>query len=128
MAKILIVDDSKIMRINLKKIFEELGHTVVAEAGDGNAALEAYEEHSPDLVTMDITMPGMSGIETVEAMMKRFPSAKIIMTSFSFSGKPLMVLVKIAFISFSTVISKGLGLSGLDKLSFKQSSCSSGSG
>lgn len=78
------------MRINLKKIFEELGHTVVAEAGDGNAALEAYEEHSPDLVTMDITMPGMSGIETVEAMMKRFPSAKIIMVS-SHSQKEMVI-------------------------------------
>ncbi|MDY0238472.1 MAG: response regulator [Campylobacterales bacterium] len=81
MAKILIVDDSRIMRINLKKIFEELGHSVVAEAGDGNSALEAYEKHMPDLVTMDITMPGMSGIETVEEMIKRFPDAKIIMVS-----------------------------------------------
>lgn len=90
MANILVVDDSKIMRINLKKILEELGHTVIAEASDGKSALEAYEENAPDLVTMDITMPGMSGIETVEAMMSRFPTAKIIMVS-SHSQKEMVI-------------------------------------
>lgn len=90
MANILIVDDSKIMRINLKKLVEELGHKVVAEAADGKSALEEYEKCMPDVVTMDITMPGMSGIEAVKAMIEKFPSAKIIMVS-SHSQKEMVV-------------------------------------
>lgn len=81
MAKILIVDDSMIMRRNLKAILAEAGHSVIAEASNGKEAVMEYENHMPDLVTMDITMPVMNGIEAVKQIMSKFPEAKIIMIS-----------------------------------------------
>ena len=60
MAKILIVDDSRISRRVLRASLEKLGHTVIAEAGNGDEALRLYDEQKPDLVTMDITMPESS--------------------------------------------------------------------
>jgi two-component system chemotaxis response regulator CheY len=80
-AKILIVDDSIIMRRNLKEILTEAGHSVVAEASDGKKAVMEYESHMPDLVTMDITMPVMNGIEAVKKIISKNPEAKIIMIS-----------------------------------------------
>jgi YesN/AraC family two-component response regulator len=72
MARILIVDDSMIMRRNLKTILTEAGHTIVGEA---NAT------HMPDLVTMDINMPVMNGIESVKRIIEIFPDARIVMIS-----------------------------------------------
>ena len=60
--KILVVDDSRVMRRNMITIITAAGHEVVGEAGDGETAFQAYEKHKPDLITMDITMPKMDGI------------------------------------------------------------------
>lgn len=81
MARVLIVDDSAIMRRNLKTILVKAGHTVVGEAIDGGQAQLMYRAHVPDLVTMDITMPNVNGIEAVKLIRKEFPDAKIIMIS-----------------------------------------------
>ena len=81
MARILIVDDSAIMRRNLKTILVQAGHTVVGEAINGGQAHLMYRTHVPDLVTMDITMPSVNGIEAVKLIKKEFPDAKIIMVS-----------------------------------------------
>ncbi|HBV87196.1 MAG TPA: hypothetical protein DEF42_11245 [Desulfosporosinus sp.] len=81
MAQILIVDDSAIMRRNLKTILVQAGHTVVGEAINGGQAHLMYRTHVPDLVTMDITMPNVNGIEAVKLIKKEFPDAKIIMVS-----------------------------------------------
>ncbi|MTI84855.1 MAG: response regulator [Firmicutes bacterium] len=81
MARVLIVDDSAIMRRNLKTIFVQAGHTVVGEATNGGQALLMYRTHVPDLVTMDITMPNVNGIEAVRLIRKEFTDAKIIMVS-----------------------------------------------
>lgn len=81
MARVLIVDDSAIMRRNLKTIFVQAGHTVVGEAVDGGQALLMYRTHIPDLVTMDITMPNVNGIEAVKLIRNEFPDARIIMVS-----------------------------------------------
>ena len=81
MARILIVDDSAIMRRNLKTIFVQAGHTVVGEAINGGQAHLMYRTHVPDLVTMDITMPNVNGIEAVKLIKKEFPDAKIVMVS-----------------------------------------------
>lgn len=79
MARILIADDSFLMRKNLKAIFTQAGHEVIAEAGNGKAAVKAYKDFKPDLVTMDITMPVMTGIEAVKEIISEFPEAKIVM-------------------------------------------------
>lgn len=81
MARVLIVDDSTIMRRNLKTILIQAGHTVVDEAINGGQAQLMYRTHVPDLVTMDITMPNVNGIEAVKLIRKDFPEAKIIMVS-----------------------------------------------
>ena len=81
MANIMIVDDSAIMRRNLKTLFVGAGHNVVAEAVHGGQAHLLYRQYQPDLVTMDITMPQVNGIEAVKLIIKDFPDAKIIMVS-----------------------------------------------
>ena len=81
MARILIVDDSSVMRKNLYSIFTSNGHEVVGEAADGRQAILLYSELKPDLVTMDITMPKMTGVEVVKHIIDRDSSAKIIMIS-----------------------------------------------
>ncbi len=81
MATILIVDDSAIMRKNLRSILTQAGHTVIAEAANGSEACLAYITHSPDLVTMDVTMPVMTGIEAVRKIVASDPQARIIVIS-----------------------------------------------
>lgn len=81
MAKMLVVDDSSIMRRNLSSILTEAGHTVVAEADNGEQAVRLYKRHKPDIVTMDITMPDLDGICAVKDIMSLDPEALIIMIS-----------------------------------------------
>lgn len=81
MARILIVDDSKMMRRNLVKILTDAGHEVVAQVENGSEACAAFAEFQPDLVTMDINMPVMDGIEAVKRIIVDFPEAVIIMIS-----------------------------------------------
>lgn len=81
MARIMIVDDSGMMRSLLRLILEKAGHTVVAEAATGKEAYLEYSTHRPDLVTMDITMPTWNGIETIRSIRADFPEAKIIVVS-----------------------------------------------
>ncbi|MBM7701973.1 response regulator [Metabacillus iocasae] len=81
MARILIVDDAKFMRMTLTSILQNANHVVIGEAENGNEAIELYQSLKPDLVTMDITMPEMSGIEAVKHIKKEDPSAKIVMCS-----------------------------------------------
>jgi YesN/AraC family two-component response regulator len=81
MAKILIVDDSTVMRKNLHSIFVKNGHEVVGEANNGVQALALYKELTPDLITMDITMPKMNGVDAVKQIVESDKNAKIIMVS-----------------------------------------------
>jgi len=81
MARILVVDDSFMMRKSIRTILEKAGHTVVADCADGEKAIFAYDIHRPDLVTLDITMPGMNGIAVTKQLMKSYPDAKIIIVS-----------------------------------------------
>ncbi len=81
MAKIMIVDDSKFMRGIIRAALEEGGHTVIAEAENGNDAVEFYKQHKPDVVTMDVTMWGKDGVEALEDITKFDADAKIIMVS-----------------------------------------------
>ncbi|NLM96998.1 MAG: response regulator [Halanaerobiaceae bacterium] len=80
-GRILIVDDSAFMRRTLRKILEKAGFEVIGEAADGGTAIEKYKELKPDVVTMDITMPGINGIETVKNILAINDKARIIMCS-----------------------------------------------
>ncbi|WP_243386976.1 response regulator [Bacillus kexueae] len=81
MPNVLIVDDTKFLRETLKEIFIKAGFVVIGEADNGVKAVLMYKELRPDLVTMDITMPEMNGIEAVKRIKEFDSSAKIIMCS-----------------------------------------------
>jgi two-component system chemotaxis response regulator CheY len=81
MTRILIVDDAAFMRQFMKNILLEAGWEVVAEAANGLEAIAMYKRHHPDLVTMDITMPDMEGIEAVKEIILLDRNAKIVMCS-----------------------------------------------
>ncbi|TCN25453.1 response regulator [Mesobacillus foraminis] len=81
MARILIVDDAKFMRVTLRNILKQANHEIVGEAENGREAVALYRQLQPDLVTMDITMPEMNGLDAVREIKRNHPQAKIIMCS-----------------------------------------------
>ena len=81
MKKVMIVDDAAFMRISLKAILERNGFEVVGEACNGLEAIKKYAILKPDIVTMDITMPDMDGVDALVEIKKNDPSAKVIMIS-----------------------------------------------
>jgi DNA-binding NarL/FixJ family response regulator len=81
------VDDHTLVRAGLRALIDELpGVTVVAEAGDGAAGLEAVRRHRPELLITDLTMEGMNGIELTEKVAREFPATRVIVLSM-FSSK-----------------------------------------
>ncbi|MGE5613580.1 MAG: response regulator [Bacillota bacterium] len=81
MKRVLIVDDAAFMRMSLKNMLERNGFRVVGEAENGIFALSKYKELKPDIVTMDITMPEMNGIEALKKIRAFDSKAKIVMVS-----------------------------------------------
>lgn len=81
MNNILVVDDAAFMRMMLKDILEKLGYHVCGEASNGNEALEKYKELKPDLVTLDITMPEVDGIQALKNIKAYDKNALVIMCS-----------------------------------------------
>jgi DNA-binding NarL/FixJ family response regulator len=83
--RLMIVDDQKLMRQGLRTLLElEGGFDIVAEVGDGQAALDAYAELQPDVVLMDIRMPGMDGVEATRRLHEKWSDARvIILTTFN---------------------------------------------
>ena len=80
MARILIVDDAAFMRMRCSKLLSEKGYEVV-EAINGAEALEKYKERKPDAVLLDITMPKMDGIITLQEIIKIDPHARVAMVT-----------------------------------------------
>ena len=101
MAKILIVDDSRTSRKILHGILEEAGHEVVAEATNGEEGYLQYKELKPELVTMDITMQVMDGLEALK-LIKRDENAKVIMITSAGQKEKMMEAVKYGADEFIT--------------------------
>lgn len=95
MARVMIVDDSTVMRRNLRLVLERGGHEVVAEAVNGSQAIIMYEQERPEVVTMDITMPSMDGLDATRNILARWPEAAIIIVSAM--GQKMMVLEAIEY-------------------------------
>src|SRR5690349_9458227 len=81
MASVLVVDDAAFMRKVLTDALAAGGHEVVGEAGDGDAALTAFQELRPDLVTLDITMPQKDGLATLRELIELDPDARVVICS-----------------------------------------------
>jgi len=83
MARVLVVDDTRVMRYNMKKLLEELGHDVVGEAANGHEAIVQYKSLEPDVVTLDITMPPVNdvadGIDALKSIVEYDEDVKAIM-------------------------------------------------
>jgi two-component system chemotaxis response regulator CheY len=78
MPSAIIVDDSPIMRSQLSKLLELAGFTVVAQAGTADGLLELYEQYRPELLTLDIVMPGRDGATAAAELLARYPQAIIV--------------------------------------------------
>lgn len=81
MLNILVVDDSLIIRKNIKKYITNLGHSIAGEAKNGTQAIELCKELQPDLITMDITMPDMDGITALKQIREFNKDVNIIMVT-----------------------------------------------
>ena len=79
--RILVVDDSSMMRKLLGKVLKPPGHQIVGEAKNGLEALELYKALQPDLVTMDITMDGMDGLSAAREILRYDSAARILFLS-----------------------------------------------
>ncbi|KYG91950.1 response regulator [Metasolibacillus sp. FSL K6-0083] len=79
MPTVMVVDDALFMRSFISNLFENWGFTVVAQAANGKKAIALFQELQPDLVTMDLTMPIMTGLEASKHIIEEFPEARIIM-------------------------------------------------
>lgn len=90
MANILVTDDAAFMRMQLKDILTKLGHEVVGEAENGQVSIEKYKELQPDVVTMDITMPELNGVDALKEIKSFDGNAVVIMCSAM--GQQSMVL------------------------------------
>lgn len=81
MASVLIVDDSRTSRRVLRTILEDNGYVIAGEASNGKEGFEQYKVLKPDIVTMDITMPIMDGISSLQNIINDTPEAKVIMVT-----------------------------------------------
>ena len=94
MANILIVDDSRTSRKILRRILEEAGHNVIGEAVNGEEGYLKYQELNPDVVTLDITMPKMDGLEALRLIKKYDADAVAIMITAAGQKEKMILAIK----------------------------------
>jgi two-component system NarL family response regulator len=94
MSSVVIVDDAELFREALRAAFSQEGFEVKAVAGDAMRGIDITREHQPDLVMLDLLMPGMSGLEVVGTIIKASPRTKVVLLTSSESAEDLLEAVK----------------------------------
>lgn len=102
MANILIVDDSRTSRKILRGILEENGHAVIGEAVNGQEGVQKFQTCKPDVVTLDITMPVLDGMEALKMIKALKPDAKVIMVTAAGQKNKMIDCIKIGADEFLT--------------------------
>jgi DNA-binding NarL/FixJ family response regulator len=94
LSTVLVVDDAELFREALKAAFTQEGFEVVAVAGDAMAGIDLAREHDPDLVMLDLLMPGMSGLDVLSTIVKASPRSRVVLLTASESSEDLLAAVK----------------------------------
>lgn len=102
MASVLIVDDAELFRSALRAAFIQEGFDVVGVAGDGMRGIDLAKEHRPDLMMLDLLMPGMSGLEVLGVVTKTNPSIKVVLLTSSESTEDLLEAVRMGASGYLT--------------------------
>jgi two-component system NarL family response regulator len=102
MASVVIVDDAELFREALQAAFSQEGFEVKGVAADAMKAIDMAREHKPDLVMLDLLMPGMSGIEVVGAILKASRETKVVLLTSSESAKDMLAAVKAGALGYLT--------------------------
>ena len=102
MSRILVVDDSRTSRKILRTILEDAGHEVIGEAMDGQDGVNKFKELRPDLVTLDITMPVMDGLEALKCIREVDGNAKVIMVTAAGQQNKMIDAIKLGASEFVT--------------------------
>jgi two-component system chemotaxis response regulator CheY len=100
MKNVLIVDDSRTSRRVLRDILERAGYTIVGEAVNGQEGFDEYMKLKPDIVTMDITMPVLDGIDSLKLIREADPNAKVVMITAAGQKHKMMEAVKLGAAEF----------------------------
>ena len=100
MKSVLIVDDSRTSRRFLSDILQRGGYNIVGEAVNGQEGFDQYVKLKPDIVTMDITMPIMDGIDSLKLIKKADPDAKVVMITAAGQKEKMMEALKIGAVEF----------------------------
>ena len=79
--RVLLVDDNALTRYTIKSLLDKLGHEVVAEAEDGPSAVKYFSELKPDVVFLDLILPGRSGVEVLEDLRAVDPAARVVVVT-----------------------------------------------
>ncbi|ERI04291.1 ANTAR domain-containing response regulator [Aneurinibacillus aneurinilyticus] len=82
-GRIMVVDDESILRMDIKEMLQEAGYDVVAEANNGEAAIELAAQHVPDLIVMDVKMPKMNGVKAARIINRSFDIPTILLTAYT---------------------------------------------
>ena len=79
--KLMVVDDSRIVHAKMKQLLEDTDFEIIGFCRSGEDAIQSYREYRPDVVTMDIVMPGIDGLDAAKTILAEFPDANIVMVS-----------------------------------------------
>ncbi len=102
MGKILIIDDSGMSRKKLRNILDSSNHQVVGEAQDGIEGVEQFKELAPDLVTLDVTMPNMDGLQCLKEILAVDENAKVVMISALGKGDTMLEALNLGAANYIT--------------------------